>query len=141
MQYGQGVPPVKEGEELELTIEAVGEKGDGIARKDGFVLFVPGTKKGEAVKVRVTRVLPKVGFAEKIGEATAPPPQEGKPKPAPEPEFDPQEELDSEDFGESSDESEDDSDDDAEDDSDDEKDSDDSSEDDESDDSDEEKKE
>ena len=64
--------PVKEGDELEVKIEAVGEKGDGIAKVNGFVLFVPKTKEGEVVKVKVTRVLKNVGFAEKIGEGEAP---------------------------------------------------------------------
>ncbi|MEM4263918.1 MAG: TRAM domain-containing protein [Candidatus Woesearchaeota archaeon] len=70
---GFGKPPVKVGDELDVTIEAVGEKGDGIAKKDGFVLFVPGVKEGAQVKVRITRVLRKVGFAEVIGEGTAAP--------------------------------------------------------------------
>lgn len=60
--------PVKVGDELDVKIEAVGEKGDGIAKKDGFVLFVPGTKQGDEVRIRVTRVLRKVGFAEVAGE-------------------------------------------------------------------------
>ena len=60
--------PVKVGDELDVKVEAVGEKGDGIAKKDGFVLFVPGTKQGDEVKIRVTRVLQKVGFAEVVGE-------------------------------------------------------------------------
>ncbi len=53
---------------MTVKIEAVGEKGDGIAKKDGFVLFVPSTKQGDEVKIRVTRVLQKVGFAEVVGE-------------------------------------------------------------------------
>ena len=65
-------PPVREGEELEVSIEAAGAKGDGIAKKDGFVLFIPGVKEGDNVKVRVTRVLRKVGFAEVVGEGSAP---------------------------------------------------------------------
>src|SRR3989344_4450227 len=64
------VAPVKVGDELDVKIEAVGEKGDGIAKKDGFVLFVAGTKQGDNVKIRVTRVLQKVGFAEVVGEKT-----------------------------------------------------------------------
>lgn len=60
--------PVKVGDELNVKIEAVGEKGDGIAKKDGFVLFVPSTKQGDEVKIRVTRVLQKVGFAEVVGQ-------------------------------------------------------------------------
>src|SRR3990167_5860643 len=62
--------PVKVGDELDVKVEAVGEKGDGIAKKDGFVLFVPGTKQGDNVRIKVTRVLPKVGFAEVVGQAT-----------------------------------------------------------------------
>ena len=63
--------PVKVGDEIDVKIEAVGEKGDGVAKKDGFVLFVPGTKQGDEVKIRVTRVLQKVGFAEVVGEKTS----------------------------------------------------------------------
>lgn len=65
-------PPVKVGDELDVTIEAVGEKGDGLAKKNGFVLFIPGVKEGQQVKVRVTKVLRKVGFAEVIGAGSAP---------------------------------------------------------------------
>ncbi|MEM2916104.1 MAG: TRAM domain-containing protein [Candidatus Woesearchaeota archaeon] len=66
--YRQNTAPVKVGDELEVTIEAVGEKGDGIAKKDGFVLFVPGVKQGDKVRIRVTKVLRKVGFAEVVGK-------------------------------------------------------------------------
>ena len=51
-----------------MTIDAVGEKGDGIAKKDGFVLFVPGVKQGDRVRIRVTKVLRKVGFAEVVSK-------------------------------------------------------------------------
>jgi predicted RNA-binding protein with TRAM domain len=64
--------PVKVGDEIDVKIEAVGEKGDGIAKVQGFVLFVPGVKEGEECKIRITRVLRKVGFAEKIGVGKAP---------------------------------------------------------------------
>ena len=63
--------PVSVGEEFEVTIEAVGEKGDGIAKKNGFVIFVPNTKQGQHVRIRMTKVLSKVGFAEVIGEGAA----------------------------------------------------------------------
>ena len=92
----QMTPPVKEGEEIDVTIEAVGEKGDGIAKKDGFVLFVPNTKEGDTVKIKITKVLRRVGFAEVVGEGSAP--AEGSEEaPADEPEAEPE---DSEDFGE-----------------------------------------
>ena len=63
--------PVRVGDELDVKIESTGEKGDGIAKKNGFVLFVPGTKEGDEVKVKVTRVLRRVGFAEVVGKAPA----------------------------------------------------------------------
>ncbi|MBI3033378.1 TRAM domain-containing protein [Candidatus Woesearchaeota archaeon] len=72
--------PVKVGEELDVKIEAVGEKGDGIAKKRGFVLFVPNTNEGDEVRVRVTKVLKKLGFAEVIGKAQGTPAQEPAPE-------------------------------------------------------------
>jgi predicted RNA-binding protein with TRAM domain len=72
--YGNNpTPPVKEGEELDVKIEAIGDKGDGIAKKNGFVLVIPNTQVNDEVKVRVTKVLRKVGFAEVIGKAEAKP--------------------------------------------------------------------
>jgi 23S rRNA (uracil1939-C5)-methyltransferase len=59
--------PVKEGEELSVVVESVAEKGDGVAKKQGFVIFVPGTKVGDKVKIRVKKVAKKVAFAEVIG--------------------------------------------------------------------------
>ncbi len=61
-------PPVQVGDEIEVEIESVGEKGDGLAKKDGFVLFVPDAKQGDRVRVRITRVLQRVGFAEIISQ-------------------------------------------------------------------------
>lgn len=59
--------PVKEGEELDVKIEAIAAKGDGIAKKDGFVIFVPNTRVGDEVKIRINKVLRRVAFAEIIG--------------------------------------------------------------------------
>jgi len=56
-------PPVEVDDEFDVTIVNNGEKGDGVARIDGFIVFVPGTKKGQKVRIKITRVLPKVGFA------------------------------------------------------------------------------
>ncbi|MBI2148148.1 TRAM domain-containing protein [Candidatus Woesearchaeota archaeon] len=63
--------PIKQGDELDVKIEAVGAKGDGIAKVKGFVIFVPGAKEGENVKVRITKVFRKVGFAEIVGEGSS----------------------------------------------------------------------
>jgi predicted RNA-binding protein with TRAM domain len=63
------VAPVKVGAELDVKIEGVGEKGDGIAKVQGFVLFVPGVRTGDEVRIKVTRVLSKVGFAEVLSRS------------------------------------------------------------------------
>ncbi|HIG97893.1 TPA: TRAM domain-containing protein [Candidatus Woesearchaeota archaeon] len=69
--FGQSkMAPVKVGEEVDVTIEAVGAKGDGVAKKEGFVIFVPGTSQGENVRIRITKVLANVAFAEVAGKSS-----------------------------------------------------------------------
>ena len=48
-------------------------RGDGIARVKGFVIFVPNTKPGDKVKVKITRVGRTYAVAEiaQEGESTA----------------------------------------------------------------------
>jgi len=55
--------PVEEGEIYDVTIEDIARQGDGIARIEGFVVFVPGTKVGDEVRIKIERVLSKYGFA------------------------------------------------------------------------------
>ena len=59
-------PPVKVGDQREVTIESVGEKGDGVAKIEGYTVFVPNTRKGDQVKVKITKALPKFAFAELV---------------------------------------------------------------------------
>lgn len=56
--------PVSEGEITEVEIEDLGSKGDGIARKEGFVIFVPGGEVGETYDIEVTSVGRKFAFGE-----------------------------------------------------------------------------
>ena len=63
---GPKTAPIQEGEEYEVKIEDVGKEGDGITRIEGFVVFVPDTKVGEEVKVRITSVRRRFAFAEKV---------------------------------------------------------------------------
>jgi predicted RNA-binding protein with TRAM domain len=79
MMNGNNMAPVSEGEELDVKIEAIGEKGDGIAKKNGFVLVVPGTQINDEVRIKVTKVLRKVGFAEVVGKAESAPKADEKP--------------------------------------------------------------
>ncbi|MFQ3318797.1 MAG: 23S rRNA (uridine2552-2'-O)-methyltransferase [Natronomonas sp.] len=63
---GRLTGPVREGDTLEVDIEDVGSEGDGIAKVDGYTLFVAGTEAGDTVEVRVTDVKPRYGFAERL---------------------------------------------------------------------------
>ena len=47
---------MQKGDVLELTIESVGMDGEGVAKQDGMVIFVPFTLVGEVVKCEVTFV-------------------------------------------------------------------------------------
>jgi 23S rRNA (uridine2552-2'-O)-methyltransferase len=60
--------PVRAGDEIEVTVEAVGDEGDGVAKVEGYTVFVPDTAEGETVAVRITDVKPRFGFAEPITE-------------------------------------------------------------------------
>ncbi|MFD1513178.1 23S rRNA (uridine(2552)-2'-O)-methyltransferase [Halomarina rubra] len=58
--------PVREGDELDVEIQDVGSEGDGIAKVEGFTLFVPDTEAGETVTVEVTDIKARFGFAERV---------------------------------------------------------------------------
>lgn len=63
---GPKTAPISEGEEYDVKIEDVGKEGDGITRIEGFVVFVPDTKAGDEVRVRIVSVRRRFGFAEKV---------------------------------------------------------------------------
>ncbi len=67
---GFGVPsvPVEEGKVYEAKIEDIGREGDGLARIQNFVVFVPGTKIGDQIRVRITKVHRRMAFGEVVKE-------------------------------------------------------------------------
>ena len=48
--------PVELDKEYEAEIEDISTRGDGIAKIEGFIIFVANTKKGERAKFKITRV-------------------------------------------------------------------------------------
>jgi len=62
----KGKKPVEEGKEYTVTISDIGSQGDGVAKVDGFIIFVPETKVGQTVKVKVTKVMNKSAFAKVV---------------------------------------------------------------------------
>ena len=64
-EYQEKIAPVKVGESYDVSIDDVAKEGDGIARVEGFVIFVPQTKVGDKVKIKVNKVMRKFAIAEK----------------------------------------------------------------------------
>jgi predicted RNA-binding protein with TRAM domain len=61
-------PPVSEGDVREVTIETLGDKGDGIAKIErGYVVIVPDSQPGDEPTVEITSVRENVSFAEVVG--------------------------------------------------------------------------
>jgi len=51
---------------LEVVIDDIGSRGDGIARMHNYMIFVPGGKVGERVTVKIVSVGGKFAVAERI---------------------------------------------------------------------------
>jgi predicted RNA-binding protein with TRAM domain len=61
--------PVKVGEEIDVTVSEVSRRGDGVARVQGFVIFIPSAKQGMQVKIRIKEIRPNFATAELIDGA------------------------------------------------------------------------
>ena len=68
-QFG-GPKPVESGKEYDVQITEISRQGDGIARIQGFVIFVKGGRVGEKTKIRVTNVGQRFANAEKVTGGT-----------------------------------------------------------------------
>jgi len=65
-----GPKPVEVGKEYDVDISEVSSRGDGIARIQGFVIFVSEARAGQHVKIKVTRVGERSANAEIVRSAT-----------------------------------------------------------------------
>ena len=64
--------PVKVGEEFDVKIESMSKRGDaGVAKVEGLVIFVAGTKVGDQVRIKITRVGRGYATAEIAGQPTS----------------------------------------------------------------------
>jgi|GEM_PF-878536 len=72
--------PVSEGKTYEVKIEDIAQKGDGIARIEGYVIFVPNTRTGQEVTIKIDRVLPKYAFASVVSGNEPEPETETEPE-------------------------------------------------------------
>ncbi|MFC7224335.1 23S rRNA (uridine(2552)-2'-O)-methyltransferase [Halalkalicoccus sp. GCM10025322] len=58
--------PVSEGERLAVEIEDEGREGDGIARIEGYTVFVPDTERGDRVEIEIKDLKPRFGFGKRV---------------------------------------------------------------------------
>jgi predicted RNA-binding protein with TRAM domain len=58
-----GPKPVEVGKEYDVEVTELSRRGDGVAKVQGFVIFVQGAKVGQKVKIKVDRVGPRFASA------------------------------------------------------------------------------
>lgn len=63
--------PVEVGKEYDVTISDTSRRGEGIAKIDGFVIFVAGAKQGQSARIKVTRVTDRFATGEVVTGAGA----------------------------------------------------------------------
>ena len=70
-RFGRPLPPkpVELGKEYDVDIEEISRRGQGIARIQGFVIFVPDTKPNDRVRVKITRISQRFAEAEVVRKA------------------------------------------------------------------------
>lgn len=61
-------PILQTGKTYEVMIQDIGKKGDGVARRENYVIYVPGTTKGVVVKIEVEKIVGNVAFAKLVPE-------------------------------------------------------------------------
>jgi translation initiation factor 2 subunit 2 len=63
---GGSRPTLEEGGTYEVEITGVGRKGDGVAEKGKYTIFVPGTTEGQVVRIRVNDISGTLAFAQVV---------------------------------------------------------------------------
>ena len=63
--------PVEVGKEYDVTISDTSRRGEGIAKIDGFVIFVAGAKQGQSAKIKITRVTDRFATGEVVTGGSA----------------------------------------------------------------------
>ena len=61
--------PVEIGKEYDVEIQETSRRGEGITRIEGLVIFVPKTKPGDKVRIKITNISRRFAEAEVIEEA------------------------------------------------------------------------
>jgi predicted RNA-binding protein with TRAM domain len=61
--------PVEVGKEYDVEIQELSRRGEGITRIEGLVVFVPNTKAGDKLRIKITNIGRKFAEAEVVGAA------------------------------------------------------------------------
>jgi predicted RNA-binding protein with TRAM domain len=65
-----GPQPVEVGKEYDVEVTEISRQGDGIARVQGFVVFVKNGKPGQKVKIKISQVGNRFATATILTQAT-----------------------------------------------------------------------
>jgi predicted RNA-binding protein with TRAM domain len=70
---GRSFPPkpVEVGKVYDLEVTDTSKRGEGVAKYEGLVVFIPGAKPGQSLKVKITRVGPRFAIGEPVGAGGA----------------------------------------------------------------------
>ena len=63
--------PVEIGKEYEVDVQETSRRGEGIARIQGLVTFIPNTKPGDHVKIKITQISRRFVEAEVVEKGEA----------------------------------------------------------------------
>jgi translation initiation factor 2 subunit 2 len=57
---------ISEGMEIDVLIDHISKRGDGVAKIGRYTIYVANSKTGQTVKVRITRIAGSIAFTEKL---------------------------------------------------------------------------
>jgi translation initiation factor 2 subunit 2 len=57
---------LQEGQELDVEIQSVSKRGDGVVRMGRYIMYVPRSKPGQKLKIRITRISGSIVFTEHV---------------------------------------------------------------------------
>ncbi len=66
--FDRGLPPkpVEIGKEYDVEIQETSRRGEGITRIEGLVVFVPNTKLGDKLRIKITNISRRFAEAEVV---------------------------------------------------------------------------
>ena len=57
---------LQEGQELDVEVQSVSKRGDGVVRMGRYIMYIPRGKPGQKVKIRISRISGSIVFTEQV---------------------------------------------------------------------------